>query len=282
MKGFSLKGENVKPEKWNPSKVSEILKTDGFWQVLYHQLATEETEEAEEKRRKVFRPRLNRNSIMELSIHNRFLLIRKLSICDSFWNQTAVLHLPGCDRGLWHLSSYSHNSLGDQYQGGTKDRIPTQKKWLTSTFQGGVTYVENMGIPFNWHPILMTISLIFLYGNGQSLINIFISPCNYLDPPQEPSSTGSSPQRARGTNWSWRSPTPASWLLPLPSWSLDSRFIAINKQCNWLSREIEINHVLNVSRQLSTVTTSLSHRSPTCTHCTGDSKSGQNVSFQCL
>ena len=59
------------------------MKTDGFWQVLYHQLATEETEEAEEKRRKVFRPRLNRNSIMELSIHNRFI-IRKLSICDSF------------------------------------------------------------------------------------------------------------------------------------------------------------------------------------------------------
>ena len=126
MKGFSLKGENVKPEKRNPSKVSEILKTDGFWQVLYHQLATEETEEAEEKRRKVFRPRLNRNSIMELSIHNRFI-IRKLSICDSFLNQAAVLHLPGCDRGLWHLSSYSHNSLGDQYQGGTKDRILTQK-----------------------------------------------------------------------------------------------------------------------------------------------------------
>ena len=51
------------------------MKTDGFWQVLYHQLATEETEEAEEKRRKVFRPRLNRNSIMELSIHNRFIII---------------------------------------------------------------------------------------------------------------------------------------------------------------------------------------------------------------
>ena len=133
MKGFSLKGENVKPEKWNPSKVSEILKTDGFWQVLYHQLATEETEEAEEKRRKVFRPRLNRNSIMELSIHNRFLLIRKLSICDSFLNQTAVLHLPGCSRGLWHLSSYSHNSLGDQYQGGTKDIHTTDIKsdWNT-------------------------------------------------------------------------------------------------------------------------------------------------------
>ena len=63
---------------------------------------------------------------MELSIHNRFI-IRKLSICDSFWNQAAVLYLPGCDRGLWHLSSYSHNSLGDQYQGRTKDILPTQK-----------------------------------------------------------------------------------------------------------------------------------------------------------
>ena len=39
--------------------------------------------------------------------------------------------------------------------------------------QGGVAYVENMGIPFNWHPILMTISLIFLYGNGEILSKPF-------------------------------------------------------------------------------------------------------------
>ena len=39
--------------------------------------------------------------------------------------------------------------------------------------QGGVAYVENMGIPFNWHPILMTISLIFLYGNGEILLRPF-------------------------------------------------------------------------------------------------------------
>ena len=36
-----------------------------------------------------------------------------------------------------------------------------------SCFQGGLTYVPNKGIPFNWHPILMTLSLIFLYGNGE-------------------------------------------------------------------------------------------------------------------
>lgn len=36
-----------------------------------------------------------------------------------------------------------------------------------SFFQGGLTYVPNKGIPFNWHPILMTLSLIFLYGNGE-------------------------------------------------------------------------------------------------------------------
>ena len=38
-----------------------------------------------------------------------------------------------------------------------------------------------MGIPFNWHPILMTISLIFLYGNGEISINFFdIFPAHVL------------------------------------------------------------------------------------------------------
>merc|ERR1712088_1147476 len=50
-------------------------------EVLYHQLATEETEE---KRRKVFRPRLNRNSIMELSIHNRRLFFICLAVIVAF------------------------------------------------------------------------------------------------------------------------------------------------------------------------------------------------------
>ena len=37
-----------------------------------------------------------------------------------------------------------------------------------------------MGIPFNWHPILMTISLIFLYGNGEISINTFPMPIAYV------------------------------------------------------------------------------------------------------
>ena len=166
MKGFSLKGENVKPEKWNPSKVSEILKTDGFWQVLYHQLATEETEEAEEKRRKVFRPRLNRNSIMELSIHNRLFILENL-ILLSF-----VILSDGCSSSAWlwlrHLVFLQSSS---QFTGRLISRWGRSKHFSTSYSyaQGGVTYVENMGIPFNWHPILMTISLIFLYGNGEIL-----------------------------------------------------------------------------------------------------------------
>ena len=36
-------------------------------------------------------------------------------------------------------------------------------------FKGGVSFSQTeKGIDFNWHPILMTISLIFLYGNGRS------------------------------------------------------------------------------------------------------------------
>merc|ERR1711936_200719 len=101
-------------------------------EVLYHQLATEEIEEAEEKRRKVFRPRLNRNSIMELSIHNRRLFFIYLAVIEAFGILAVILTIH------WAIN-----------------------------IKGGVTYVENMGIPFNWHPILMTISLIFLYGNGE-------------------------------------------------------------------------------------------------------------------
>jgi len=106
-------------------------------EVLYHQLATEETEEAEEKRRKVFRPRLNRNSIMELSIHNRRLFFICLAVIEAFGILAVILTIH------WAIN-----------------------------IKGGVTYVENMGIPFNWHPILMTISLIFLYGNGALIYRI--------------------------------------------------------------------------------------------------------------
>merc|ERR1712241_967633 len=106
-------------------------------EVLYHQLATEETEEAEEKRRKVFRPRLNRNSIMELSIHNRRLFFICLAVIEAFGILAVILTIH------WAIN-----------------------------IKGGVTYVENMGIPFNWHPILMTVSLIFLYGNGALIYRI--------------------------------------------------------------------------------------------------------------
>merc|ERR1711997_883375 len=45
-------------------------------------------------------------------------------------------------------------------------------------FKGGVAFSQTeKGIDFNWHPILMTISLIFLYGNG-ALIYRVIPPRN--------------------------------------------------------------------------------------------------------
>merc|ERR1712193_267879 len=40
-------------------------------------------------------------------------------------------------------------------------------------FKGGVSFSQTeKGIDFNWHPILMTISLIFLYGNGALIYRI--------------------------------------------------------------------------------------------------------------
>lgn len=44
-------------------------------------------------------------------------------------------------------------------------------------FKGGVAPKPDMGINFNWHPILMTLGLIFLYGNG-ALIYRVIPPRN--------------------------------------------------------------------------------------------------------
>merc|ERR1712108_116905 len=93
-------------------------------EVLYHQLATEEIEEVEEERRRIFRPRINRNSIMELSIHNRRLFFICLAVIEAFGILAVILTIH------WAIN-----------------------------IKGGVTYVENMGIPFNWHPILMVIGL---------------------------------------------------------------------------------------------------------------------------
>merc|ERR1712037_438740 len=111
-------------------------------EVLYHQLATEEIEGEVEERRRIFRPRIHHNSIMELSIHNRRLFFICLAVIEAFGISAVILTV----------------------------------HWVIN-IKGGVTYVENMGIPFNWHPILMTISLIFLYGNG-ALIYRIIPPKN--------------------------------------------------------------------------------------------------------
>jgi len=49
--------------------------------------------------------------------------------------------------------------------------------WVAQ-FKGGVAWSRTeMGISFNWHPILMTLGLIFLYGNG-ALIYRVIPPRN--------------------------------------------------------------------------------------------------------
>merc|ERR1712154_533864 len=55
--------------------------------------------------------------------------------------------------------------------------VITTLVWV-GQFKGGVSFTTTeKGIDFNWHPILMTISLIFLYGNG-ALIYRVIPPRN--------------------------------------------------------------------------------------------------------
>lgn len=37
-------------------------------------------------------------------------------------------------------------------------------------FRGGFTWTSDPKLQFNWHPLLMTISMVFLYGNGKFTI----------------------------------------------------------------------------------------------------------------
>lgn len=104
-----------------------------LFQVLYHQLGQDDVEESIERqgRRRILR-RATMDKNLDLSIHNRRLFL----VC------LAVVEVPGVLATI------------------------TTIHWAID-YKGGLTYVPNRGIPFNWHPILMTLSLIFLYGNGK-------------------------------------------------------------------------------------------------------------------
>lgn len=49
----------------------------------------------------------------------------------------------------------------------------------TTYFRGGFSWRSNPGLEFNWHPLLMTIALVFLYANGIVYLKINISFCSY-------------------------------------------------------------------------------------------------------
>ena len=38
--------------------------------------------------------------------------------------------------------------------------------WLTGHYLGGFSGQSDLKLEFNWHPLLLTISLVYLYGNG--------------------------------------------------------------------------------------------------------------------
>lgn len=74
------------------------------------------------------------------------------------------------NRPLFQTASLSVSLIG-------LSLVITTVAWV-GQFKGGVSFSPTeKGIDFNWHPILMTISLIFLYGNG-ALIYRVIPPRN--------------------------------------------------------------------------------------------------------
>jgi len=123
----------------------------GHRDILYHQLNQEDQEQEQDsdtdqfeelKIGKIVRSSPN-NKTMALNIHNRRLFL------GSFLAVEAV--------GLLAVILTIH--------------------WVNH-FKGGVEWgYTDLGITFNWHPILMTLGLIFLYGNG-ALIYRVIPPKN--------------------------------------------------------------------------------------------------------
>jgi len=121
----------------------------GHSNILYHQLNQDEREqdsdtdqEAEINKVKPVRQPPS-SSKMELSIHNRRLFLGSFLLVEVV--------------GLLAVIMTIH--------------------WVQS-YKGGVVWgTTDLGIAFNWHPILMTVGLIFLYGNG-ALIYRVIPPRN--------------------------------------------------------------------------------------------------------
>merc|ERR1711879_713235 len=69
------------------------------------------------------------------------------------------------NRPLFQTASLSVSLIG-------LSLVITTIAWV-GQFKGGVSFSQTeKGIDFNWHPILMTISLIFLYGNGALIYRI--------------------------------------------------------------------------------------------------------------
>merc|ERR1712241_892515 len=80
------------------------------------------------------------------------------------------LSLSVYNRPLFQTASLAVSTIG-------LTLVITTIAWV-GHFKGGVAFgYTEKGIDFNWHPILMTISLIFLYGNG-ALIYRVIPPRN--------------------------------------------------------------------------------------------------------
>merc|ERR1711962_308655 len=113
-----------------------------YTEILYHQLAQDDLDLEEgdrelEERRKILRPpRLTSRRVDALSIHNRRLFLGCLVLVEVI--------------GLIAVGLTIH--------------------WVKE-YKGGLPSIEE-GIHFNWHPILMTVSLVFLYGNGALIYRV--------------------------------------------------------------------------------------------------------------
>jgi len=116
----------------------------GHSSILYTQLnqhdreQDSDTDEEALDQRKVVRELPSRSSIMELNIYNRKLFLGSLLAVEVTGLLAVIMTIA----------------------------------WVVH-FKGGVVWgMTEMGIVFNWHPILMTLGLIFLYGNGALIYRV--------------------------------------------------------------------------------------------------------------
>ena len=90
------------------------------------------------------------------------VLLSEVNICSS---SSHNLILSYNKSSIWNW--VNHDEVFDEFQVVGITAVILMSYWM-GDLRGGFAWQDNPKYEFNWHPLLMTIGLIFLYGNGMN------------------------------------------------------------------------------------------------------------------